>query len=248
MNRATLGVAIITKNAERRLDAVLAALTFADRVVVLDSGSTDSTLAIARAHGATVHTSTDWPGFGIQKNRALDLLETDWELLIDADEVVSPELARSISNAVMTGGSDVYVMNRLSSFCGHWMHHSDWFPDWVPRLIRRGRARYAPDLVHEKLLYEGAPGRLDGLLHHYSYESYEDVLRKLDQYSTLGAEQRHARGERGGLAKAVARGFWAFVRTYVIKQGFRDGSAGLQVAIFNAQTVYYRFLKLGLKR
>ncbi|GLS06000.1 LPS biosynthesis [Chitiniphilus shinanonensis] len=244
MTSPTLGVALITKNAARRLPECLTALAFADRIVVLDSGSDDDTVAIARAHGALVEVSPDWPGFGVQKNRALALLDTDWLLLIDADEVVTPELAASIRAVLANPAHAVYALNRLSSFCGHWMRHAGWFPDWIPRLFRRGAARFSDDLVHERLLFEGGAGRLDGLLLHYSYEDHADVLRKLDAYSTAGARQRFARGQRGGLGKAILRGGWAFVRTYFIKRGFLDGAAGFQVAMFNAETVYYRFLKL----
>ncbi|WP_148713992.1 glycosyltransferase family 2 protein [Chitinolyticbacter meiyuanensis] len=246
MPHPTLGVALITKNAEARLAQCLAALSFADEVVIVDSGSSDSTLDIARAHGTRIQETADWPGFGLQKNRAIDLVDCDWVLVIDADEVVTTELAASIRQAIASGHHDVWQLNRLSSFCGQWMRHSGWFPDWIPRLFRKGAARYSDELVHEHLVYAGNAGRLDGLLHHYSYERIEDVLRKLDSYSSAGAAQRAARGETASMAKALGRGLWAFIRTYVFKRGFLDGAAGLQVAIFNAETVYYRFLKLAL--
>ncbi|GHD64866.1 glycosyltransferase family 2 protein [Jeongeupia chitinilytica] len=244
MPAATLGVALITKNAEARLAECLSALAFADRIAVLDSGSSDATVQIAEAHGASVAVSCDWPGFGVQKNRAVALLDTDWVLLIDADEVVTPELAASIRAAIAAPQADVYRLNRLSSFCGHWMHHSGWYPDWIPRLFRRGAARFSDDLVHERLVFDGPAAALGGTLLHYSYETHADVLRKLDTYSEAGARQRHARGESASLAKAIGRGLWAFVRTYIVKRGFLDGAAGFQVAVFNAETVYYRFLKL----
>ncbi|WP_432723000.1 glycosyltransferase family 2 protein [Jeongeupia wiesaeckerbachi] len=244
MLQATLGVALITKNAETRLAECLSALAFADKIVVLDSGSSDATVQIAEAHGATVAVSEGWPGFGVQKNRAVAMLATDWVLLIDADEVVTPELADSIRAAIAAPTADVYRLNRLSSFCGHWMRHSGWYPDWIPRLFKRGGARFSDDLVHERLVFDGPAAALAGTLLHYSYETHADVLRKLDAYSEAGAQQRHARGETATVAKAVGRGLWAFVRTYIVKRGFLDGAAGFQVAVFNAETVYYRFLKL----
>lgn len=244
MTRPTLGVALITKNAALRLDECLASLTFADEIVLLDSGSTDDTLAIAGRHGVRIHHSSDWPGFGIQKNRAVNLLETDWIFFIDADEVVPPELAASIVAAITAPQAEVYELNRLSSFCGHWMHHSGWYPDWIARLFKRGSAHFSDDLVHESLRFNGKAARLKGELLHYSYESYSDVLRKLEHYSSLGAQQRLARGETASVGKAVTRGLWAFLRTYFLRLGFLDGRAGLMVAIFNAETVYYRFLKM----
>ncbi|MFO1371856.1 MAG: glycosyltransferase family 2 protein [Candidatus Competibacteraceae bacterium] len=246
MMTPTLGVALITKNAAARLDECLSSLVFADRVVLLDSGSTDTTLAIARAHGVEIYQSADWPGFGIQKNRAVALLDTDWIFLIDADEVVTPKLAASIQAALAAPQAEVYELNRLSSFCGHWMRHSGWYPDWIARLFKRGSARFSEDLVHERLRFTCPSARLAGALLHYSYENYSDVLRKLEQYSSLGATQRIARGETGDLGKAIARGSWAFLRTYFLRLGFLDGRAGLIVAIFNAETVYYRILKMQL--
>ncbi|PXW22700.1 glycosyltransferase family 2 protein [Paraburkholderia caballeronis] len=246
MNHTTLGVALITRNAAARLADCLDALSFADEVVVIDSGSTDGTADIARAHGARVIVQTDWPGFGPQKNRALDALGTDWVLSIDADEVVSPELAAAIRAAIAAPQADVYAVDRLSNFCGAWVRHSGWHPDWIPRLFRRGVARFSDDLVHERLVFEGAARRLTGKLLHYSYDDYAAVLRKLDAYSTAGAQQRAAAGQRGSFGKAIARGAWAFVRTYWLRGGFLDGRAGFMIAVFNAETVYYRFLKLAL--
>lgn len=263
----SLGVALITKNAARHLHACLSAVRFADDIVVLDSGSTDATLRIAREQGARVAIDTDWQGFGVQKNRAIALLKTDWILLIDADEVVSDALAIAIQAVVRGAGaasrtasdndtsstrntsgstplSDTYALDRLSRFCGRWIRHSGWRPDTVPRLFRRGTAHFSDDRVHERLVFAGPAPTLDGLLLHYSYDDISEVLRKLDSYSALGAQQRFERGASAGLAKAVSRALWAFVRTYLLKRGFLDGAAGFMIATLNAQTVYYRFLRL----
>ncbi|WP_277185539.1 glycosyltransferase family 2 protein [Caballeronia sp. BR00000012568055] len=246
MSRPTLGIAIITHNAAARLAQCLESVSFADDIVVVDGGSTDATVGIAQKHRARVIEARDWPGFGPQKNRALDALATDWVFSIDADEIVSPELAASIKAAITDPQADVYAIDRLSSFCGAWIKHSGWYPDWIPRLFRRGTARFSDDLVHERLVLSTAipVARLNGKLMHYSYEDFEAVLRKLDAYSTAGARQRHAAGKRGGFGVAVSRGAWAFLRTYVLRRGFLDGRAGFMIAVFNAQTVYYRFLKL----
>ncbi|HEY3539363.1 MAG TPA: glycosyltransferase family 2 protein [Trinickia sp.] len=242
--RPTLGVAIIALNSEAHLAQCLDAVAFADDIVVVDGGSRDATVAIARARCARVLVETDWPGFGPQKNRAVAALDTDWVLSIDTDEIVSPELARSIDEALRAPRASVYAVDRLSSFCGDWIRHSGWYPDWIPRLFRRDAARFSDDLVHERLVFDGPAERLEGKLLHYSYEDFETVLRKLDAYSSAGARQRFAAGERGGLGVALARGLWAFVRTYVLRRGFSDGRAGFMIAVFNAQTVYYRFVKL----
>lgn len=244
MTGPTLGVALITHNAAPRLAQCLQAVAFADEIVVVDGGSTDATVGIAQAHRARVIETRDWPGFGPQKNRALDALATDWVLCIDADEVVSPELAASIRAALANPRADVYALDRLSSFCGVWVLHGGWYPDWIARLFKRGTARFSDDLVHERLVFDTPVARLDGKLLHYSYDDFESVLHKLDAYSSAGAQQRHAAGQRGSFGMALARGFWAFCRTYVLRRGFLDGRTGFMIAIFNAQTVYYRFLKL----
>jgi hypothetical protein len=174
----------------------------------------------------------------------VDALTTTWIFSLDADEIVSPELAAAIRAALAAPTADVYAVDRLSSFCGHWIRHSGWYPDWIPRLFKRGAARFSDDLVHERLVFDTPAQRLAGKLMHYSYENFEGVLRKLDAYSTAGALQRHAAGQRGSFGKALGRGAWAFVRTYLLRRGFLDGRAGFMIAVFNAETVYYRFLKL----
>ena len=143
MTRPTLGIAVITFNAAARLAQCLEAVSFADEIVVIDGGSTDATVGIAEAHRARVIEAPDWPGFGPQKNRALDALATDWVLSIDADEVVSPDLGAAIRAALSKPQADVYAVDRLSNFCGQWVRHSGWYPDWIPRLFKRGTARFS---------------------------------------------------------------------------------------------------------
>ncbi|GAB7522604.1 glycosyltransferase family 2 protein [Paraburkholderia sp. 2C] len=242
--RPSLGVALIALNSAARLKQCLEAVAFADEIVVIDGGSTDGTAAIAAAHGARVIVEREWPGFGPQKNRALAALSTDWILSIDTDEVVTPELAASIRTAIEAPRADVYALDRLSNFCGHWMRHSGWYPDWVPRLFKRGAARFSDDLVHERLVFESPAANLTGKLLHYSYDDFETVLHKLNAYSSAGARQRFKAGAQGGLASALGHGFWTFVRSYLLKRGFLDGRAGLIIAISNAEGSYYRYLKL----
>lgn len=245
--RPTIGIAIIAKNAALHLDKVLASVAWADKVVIVDNGSTDATLDIAAKYGADILKTPDWPGFGVQKNRAIDRCGTDWVMVLDADEVVSDELAASIRKvAGQAGGPNVWELNRLSSLCGRWVRHGGWHPDWIPRLFRSGKARMSDDLVHESLVFQGKPGRLTGLLMHYSFDDYESVLRKIDSYSGAAAKQRFAAGKRGSFASAVFRGWWAFVKTYFFKLGFLDGWTGFTLAVMNAEHSYYRYLKLRL--
>jgi len=242
----SIGVAIITKNAATHLDACLAAVrSFATDIVVLDSGSTDQTLAIARRHGARIFENSDWPGFGCQKNLAISHLETDWILSLDADEIVSAELAQAIVQAVQEGRHEVYRLSRLSNFCGRWMHYSGWRPDDVERLFRREQARFSDDLVHEKLLFSGFAPVLAGVLMHYSFDNLDEVIDKMNRYSSAGATQRHQRGQgSGGMAGVILKTLWSFIRTYILRRGFLDGREGFILAVANAEGTFYRQLKL----
>jgi len=243
---ARLSVIVITRNEAARLPACLASVAFADEVVVVDSGSTDDTVAIARGMGAKVAQTPDWPGFGPQKNRALELATGEWILSIDADERVTPRLRAEIEAAIAQDDFGAYSIGRYSSYCGQYMNHSGWRPDRVVRLARRDKARFSDALVHEALHVQGPVGRLEGELLHESYADLESVLDKVNRYSSAGARELHNRGVKGTMAKALGHGVWAFVRTYLVKRGFLDGRLGLALAISNAESTYYRYLKLWL--
>ena len=242
-----LSVVIIARDEEDSIGEALESVKWADEVIVVDSGSTDRTVEIARARGAKVLVTSDWPGFGAQKNRALDQATRAWVLSIDADERVTPELRDEIAAVVAANGPhEAYEVQRLSSYCGRFMRHGGWWPDRVTRLFRRGAARFSDDLVHERVVVQGATGRLKAHLLHHAYEDLEEVLRKVDRYSTAGARMRHAKGERGSVTRAVAHGAWAFFRTYVLRAGFLDGRHGFMLAVSNAEATYYRYAKLML--
>ncbi len=241
-----LSAIVITRNEIRNIDACLRSVAFADEIVVVDSGSTDGTVEAARALGARVLQPEGWPGFGPQKNRALAAATGDWVLSLDADEQVSPQLAASIQAALAAPSHDAYLVNRRSSYCGQYMAHSGWYPDRVLRLFRRAGARFSDDLVHERVLVDGSVGRLAGDLMHESMPHFESVLDKLDRYSTAGAQALARKGVKGSLAKALGHGWWAFMRTYVLRLGFLDGRLGLALAISNAEGTYYRYMKLWL--
>jgi len=240
-----LSVILITKNEAERLPRCLESVRgLADEIVVLDSGSSDATLEIARRYTDQVHSSADWPGFGPQKNRALDYASGDWVLSLDADEWLTPELAAEIRQTLQAPQAKVYEIPRLSSFCGRPMRHSGWWPDHVARLFKRSTARFSEDLVHERLVFDGYAMALKGILNHESFRSLEDVLNKANAYSSHGAQQAFERGCSGSLGKAIAHSAWTFIRTYCLKKGFMDGREGLMLAISNAEGVYYRYLKL----
>lgn len=243
---ASLSVIVITRDEARNIEDCLRSVGFADQLVVLDSGSTDDTLQIARSFGALVGVDADWKGFGVQKNRALDLASSDWVLSIDADERITPQLKAEILATLKTPQFDCYSFPRLSSYCGQYMRHSGWYPDHVTRLFRRGAARFSDDRVHEKLLTSKPAGLLRSPLLHESFRSLESVLDKVNRYSTAGALSLKEKGKTASLGKALASGLWAFIRTYFLRLGFMDGRMGLVLAISNAEGTYYRYLKLWL--
>ncbi len=242
--RQTLSVCVITKNEARNIRECLMSVSWANEIIVLDSGSDDETEAICREFTERFQVDTDWQGFGLQKNRALGLAGSDWILVIDADERVTPELRAEIES-VLAGDTEavVFDMPRQSYYCGRPMRHSGWWPDFVPRLFRRGEARFSDDLVHERLVFEGPAGRLRSPLTHYSYRDLSEVLQRIDRYSSAGAANQMDR-KQGSLGKAISHGLWTFIKTYVLRLGFLDGREGFMLAVSNAEGVYYRYLKL----
>jgi glycosyltransferase involved in cell wall biosynthesis len=242
-----LSAIIIAKDEARDLPACLASLAFCDEIVVVDSGSTDDTVAIAEANGCRVLIRTDWAGFGVQKQRALDAANGDWVLSIDADEVIPPALAAEIRAAIETGAAAGYRVNRLNSFLGKPLRHGGWYPDRHLRLARRDAARFTPDLVHESLIVDGAVGDLATDMPHQSYRDIAELLDKQRRYALSGAEQRQARGRKGGVGKATQRAIWMFIRLYVVKRGFLDGREGFLAAVSNTQEVFWRYAATGKK-
>jgi len=240
-----LSVIIITKNEEANICACLESVAWADEIIVVDAGSSDATADICRKSGAKVFVH-DWPGFGPQKNRALNYASHEWVFSIDADERVTPELRAAIEEVLRNdaGTCAAYRISRLSSYCGRFMRHSGWHPDLIVRLFKRDSAHFSDDLVHERLLVEGETGLLDGELLHYAFENIEEVLNKINSYSTAGAEMLHRRGRKASLSGAALRGLWSFIRTYFLRAGFLDGRDGFMLAVSNAEGTYYRYLKL----
>lgn len=249
MSEPRLSAILITRDEAADLPDCLASLAFCDEIVVVDSGSTDTTVAIAEGAGARVTVTSDWPGFGPQKQRALDRATGDWVLSIDADERIPADLAAEIRAAIARGGAEVgFRLNRRSSFLGRFLLHGGWYPDRILRLARREAARFTPDRVHERLVVDGAVGDLSADMVHHSYRSIDEVLDKGRRYALASAAERRARGKRGGLATALLRATWAFLRHYLLKQGFRDGAHGFVAALAKAQETFWRWLAVGWER
>jgi glycosyltransferase involved in cell wall biosynthesis len=242
----TLSVILITRNEETNLNDFLASLDgIAQQIVVVDTASSDRTLEIAQKYGAVVASPPDWPGFGPQKNRALDLATEEWVLSLDADERLTPNLRTEILAAIAHSAQvDCFAIPRLSWYCGRFIRHSGWSPDYVDRLFKRGTARFSDDLVHERLIPTGQLGKLKNSMLHYSFMNYTQVKEKMERYSTDSAKQAFLKGQKGSPFKAITHGAWAFFRTYILRLGFLDGPQGLSLAYANAQGSFYRYIKL----
>ena len=243
-----LSAIVIAKNEAANIADCLDSLAFCDEVVVVDGGSGDDTVALAKAKGAQVVSAPDWRGYGPQKNLALSQAHGEWVLSLDADERVTPALAREIQTAISEAKVNGYRIPRLSSFCGREMRHSGWYPDYVLRLFRRDKARFSDDLVHERVICEEPVGRLIEPLRHRTITTLEDALSKIDRYSTAGADMLLASGRRVYFISGIAHGCWTFLRTYFLRAGFLDGPEGFLVARYHAETTYYRYMKAWMKQ
>jgi glycosyltransferase involved in cell wall biosynthesis len=239
---AGLSIIIITKNEALNIRECLESVKWADEIIVVDSGSTDETVAICREYTSHVY-SHDWPGFGMQKNRALDYAARDWVLSLDADERVTPELRLEIEATMRDGKAQGYEIPRLSSFCGRYMRHSGWYPDYVTRLFLRNKGRFTNDLVHERVVISGVVGRLTNNLLHESFRDLQQLLAKMNHYSSAGAEMLGRKGRDATLSQAIFHGLWAFIRSYFIRAGFLDGAEGFMLAVSTAEGTYYRYAK-----
>jgi len=241
----TLSVSIITFNGEPLVRRCVESVTWADEIIVVDSGSTDQTREICRELGAQVTQTADFPGYGQQKNRALDRTTGDWVLALDHDEWVSAELRAEIEATIKNPGDAVaFTMPRLSSYCGRNMRHAGWWPDPVTRLFRKSTARFSEDHLHERVLVTGTIGKLRHPLQHEPMPTLVHVINKMNGYSSAGAKSSFEKGKRASLGKAIFHGGWAFVRTYVLQAGFLDGREGFMLSVSNAEGTYYRYLKL----
>ena len=255
-----LSATLITLNEERRLPRALASLSeIADEILVVDSGSADRTREIAAQHGARV-ISHPWEGYARQKNFAASQAKFDWILSLDADEVVTPELAaelREIKERGPESGNEAAVgfrMPRLPWYRGRWIRHSGWYPDHKLRLYDRRRARWVGDYVHESVQADGPVRTLRGDLHHFTCDSLDDHFRTVDRYTTLAAQEAYAQSKSNrkttgwilsrALAMTIAGPPWKFLETYFLRQGFRDGLAGVIIAGMAGYYVHEKYAKL----
>jgi glycosyltransferase involved in cell wall biosynthesis len=258
MSRRPLSVCVITLDESKNIDACLRSVSFADEIVVLDSGSRDDTAERARAHGATVYVEP-FRGFGPQKNRCFALARHRFVLSIDADERVTPELARSIESALETPSpAAAFAFARKNLVAGRFMPRGGPFhnwPDWCVRLIDRERARCHPRAVHESMQVDGAVERIGGTLLHEAYPTYDAMMRAMDRYATLGAVRafeeaggaeriRRRRPLRATRLYASARFALTFAHKYLLRGGVLDGAHGFVGSVAAATQSLLKYGKL----
>ncbi len=240
-----LSLVLITLNAGVRLRDVLASVPFADEIILVDSGSTDQTASIAAEFGARFEQHA-WAGFGPQKAHAVSLARNDWVLCLDADEALSPELARSILNAFGDGvpAYPVYRFARCNVFMGRALKHGEGYPDYNTRLFRRDTARWSDDIVHEHVLSDQAPRTLEGDLLHYSADDIQVYLDKQNRYTTLAAQRALARGEKAPLARIVLSPITRFLKFWLVRGGWQDGLPGFVHIVIGCQNSFMKYVKL----
>ena len=240
-----ISATIITLNEERNLPRCLASIaSLVDEILVIDSGSTDRTLEIARQFNARV-IHQDWLGYVAQKNFALDHATHDWILSIDADEEISAELAAATSNLRSQSENEItahgFEISRLVFYRNRWIRHGDWYPDRLVRLFRRDAARFTGGRVHEKLEIAGHHPRLPGHLHHYTYTSAADRAARSAHYAALWAETAHENGRHAHALSAPLHATARFLKGFILKAGFLDGPIGYDIALGNAREVYLKY-------
>jgi len=240
-----ISATIITLNEERNLPRALESLRCCDEILVVDSGSSDRTVEIAKDYGARA-IQADWRGYASQKNYASEHAAYDWVLSIDADEALSEELEAEILQIKKTGPEfDAYSFPRMAQYLGKWIRHSGWYPDRKIRLFDRRTAKWVGEYVHESVVAESRAGRLNGNLLHYTCATLSDHVRSLDRYTTLAADELIARGRKVSVWPLVVDPTWSFVRTYLLQAGFLDGLEGLTIAHMAS---LYTFLKYSKAR
>jgi|SRR6185437_4098833 len=244
-----LSVVIITRNEELNLAATLESVAWASERIVVDSGSTDRTLDVAREHGAKVF-QEDWKGYAEQKNSALAKASGEWILSLDADERVSPELAESIRRAVEGPDSGIagYFMARRNFFLGRWIRRGGFYPDRKLRLFRRGMGRFVARAVHETMQVDGPTAVLGGDLIHNAYPTLAGYIETMNRYSSLGAEVATSRGQSsralgGFFINVGARPAANFVWNYLFRGGFLDGREGLLLHLYHNVYVSWKYAK-----
>ena len=239
-----LSVTVITKNEAADIGDALASVAWADEIIVVDSDSSDDTVAIAKRFTDRV-VVRPWPGYSAQKNYAASIAANDWILSLDADERATPALADEI-RALMSGAprESAFRIPRVTWHLGRWIRTTDWYPDYQTRLYDRRAAKWTGQYVHESVAADGEVGRLRGELQHYAYRDIADHLETIDRYTTYAARQMHEAGRRAGILQLIGHPPLAFLRNYIARRGVLDGGPGLIISALNSYYVVLKFANL----
>lgn len=249
MSESSISAIIITKNEQNNLPACLDSLSWVDEIIIVDSGSTDQTEAIAKCYGAKFYSHTNWQGFGKQKQLAQNYATSKWILAIDADEVVSPELQQSIQQQIAkTDCKTVFQIKRKTWVFGRFLEHSGWV-DKIIRVYPKNLAKYNDALVHEKIVTaeDANIAQLAGDLFHYSYSDMENYLVKSACYGKAWADARQKRGKKASLSQGFSHAIGCFIKMYLLKRGFLDGKQGLLIAILSAHSTFIKYADLWIR-
>jgi glycosyltransferase involved in cell wall biosynthesis len=245
LEKIPLSVAIITKNEEENIRACLQSVAFAGQIVIVDSGSTDKTLGIAKEFGCEIYNEA-WHGFGPQKQLAIDKCREPWILVLDADERIPSETADIIKK--IATDPDVkeagFSFPRKNFFQGRWIRHAGWWPDRIVRLFRKEAGRMSAAIVHESMEVQGMIGDLDAVMEHYTESRLSKIIQKIDKYSTLGAEAAFREGKKSSAAGAFLRAFFTFIQDYFFRLGILDGMPGLTLAVTDSVNKFFKYAKL----
>lgn len=241
----TVSAVIITLNEAENLPRSLGGLDWVDEIVVVDTGSRDNTLEVAKRYTDVVY-SIPWNGFGDAYNRAMDFADCDWIFFMHADEEMTPELRSEIKGIISDGGRGItgYYIARLPNFLGHWLRHGGWYPSYEMRLFRRGKGRCNTRVVHQDVDIDGAKGYMNNHLRHYTDPTLEKYLDKMNRFTAMAAEELYEKGERSSCLDLIFRPPATFFKIFFTKAGFMDGFPGFLAAAFSSLHVFVKYLKL----
>ncbi len=242
---ATLSVVTLTMNEERNIVDCLESVRWADQLIVVDSGSTDNTVELAKRFTADVFVR-GWEGYGAARNFALSRATGDWIFWLDADERVTPELAGEIKSVLRDdrGAPTGYLVARRAYFLGRWIRHSGWYPSRVTRMFRRGKGAFNESRVHEQLMMDGSVAAFQNDLIHYTDPTLEHYFTKFNSYTSLAADDMLAAGRRFSPLDLLFRPPFLFLKMYILRLGFLDGLQGLILALLSAAYVFTKYAKL----
>lgn len=247
---ASLSIVLIVKNEASILDEALAGLKWADEIIVVDSGSTDSTLEVAKKYTEHVYQYTDWQGYGVQRQRAQSYATGDWILMLDADERVSSELHCEVLKSTKENDQTKAYSIPILPWCfGRFIRHGGWYPAHKVRLYPRSKAQYGNERVHEKLAFANGMSieKLRGDLLHFTYRDLEHYLVKSARYAAEWAEQRQQRGKSASILQGMLHGISCFLRMYLLRAGFLDGKQGFLLAVLSAHSTFAKYADLWVR-